>query len=189
MKTTAKQVQKKKRVPSKAVQAGAARARRTKSPSAADFLAHAIAIEREAAASYRELAFQMESVGNTKVAELFQRLARMEKLHELGLQSRAQGLKLPRIPERAHAWLDAGPTEVPRYELLFNRVQAHQVLLLALRAEQNARDYFERVGKRSEVAEIRELAEELVADEAEHIQWIERAIEQEPAAPVEDDFA
>ncbi len=68
-------------------------------------------------------------------------------------------------------------------------MQAHQVLLLALRAERNARDYFERIGKRTDMAEIRKLAEELVDDEAEHIRWLERAIEHEPPVPVEDDFA
>ncbi len=155
----------------------------------AEFLAHAIAIEREAAESYRELAAQMRSVGNAKVAELFERLSRMEDLHALGLESRAKGLKLPRIPAKAHAWPESGPTEVPRYELLFDRIQAHQVLLLALRAEKNAREYFERIGKKSIAADIRKLAGELVDDEAEHIRWIERAIEREPALPVEDDFA
>ena len=47
-----------------------------------DLLAHAIAIEREAAARYTELGERMGELGNDTVAELFLRLARLEKEHE-----------------------------------------------------------------------------------------------------------
>jgi len=196
-KTTGKQVTKKKRTPAKTLHP-AARSRSKRDDlshskrgavTVADFYAHAIAIEREAAENYRELAEQMLNLGNREIAELFERLANMEQLHALGLQTRAKGIKLPRLPAKAHAWLDAGPTEVPRYELLFSRVQPHHVLLLALRAERHAKEYFERIGERSDKAEIRKLARELAADEVEHISWIELAIEREPQPTVEDDFA
>jgi rubrerythrin len=188
-KTTGKQVTKAKRAPAKTRRPAARGPSTPGAASVADFYAHAIAIEREAAENYRELAAQMRNLGNQEIAALFERLAKMEKLHALGLQTRAKGMKLPRLPAKAHAWLDAGPTEVPRYELLFSGVQRHHVLLLALRAERHAKEYFERIGRRSDKMEIRRLAAELAADEAEHISWIELAIEREPQPAVEDDFA
>lgn len=155
----------------------------------ADFYAHAIAIEREAAESYRELASQMRGMGNDEVAELFERLAGAEDKHALELKSRARGIKLPRLPAGAHAWRDAGPTEVPRYELMFSRVQPQHVLLLALRAERRAKEFFTRIGARSLAPEIRKLSLDLAREEAEHLRWIERALASEPQPPIEDDFA
>ncbi len=46
-----------------------------------DFYAHALAIEREAAHRYQDLAQQMETHNNLAVAETFERLARMEADH------------------------------------------------------------------------------------------------------------
>ena len=50
--------------------------------SSEELLAHAIEIEREAAARYAELGERMHDLGNDVVAELFLRLADMEQKHE-----------------------------------------------------------------------------------------------------------
>ncbi len=139
-KTTGKKVTKRKRASAKVLRPAARLSAKRGVGSVADFYAHAIAIEREAAENYRELAAQMGNLGNQEIAKLFERLANMEQLHALGLQARAKGIKLPRLGAKAHAWLDAGPTEVSHYELLFSRVQPHHVLLLALRAERHAKE-------------------------------------------------
>jgi len=59
--------------------------------------AHAIAIEREAAARYAELGERMADLGNDVVGELFLRLAQLEKAHEQALEQRAAGFELPAI--------------------------------------------------------------------------------------------
>lgn len=185
----AKQAQKAQRKPAEKPRPAAATGRRRGAEAIADFYAQAIAIEREAAENYRELALQMRGMGNAAVAELFERLAGAEEKHAIGLRTRAKGIKLPRLPAGAHAWRNAGPTEVPRYELIFSKVQPHHVLLLALRAERRAEEFFARVGARSAAPAIRKLSLELAREEAEHVAMIERALESEPQPAVEDDFA
>ena len=54
-----------------------------------DFFAHALAIEREAAARYRELAGQMHAHHNGACAALFDWLAQLESQHTARLQAQA----------------------------------------------------------------------------------------------------
>ena len=56
--------------------------------SVADFYAHALAIEREAAERYQQLADQMLTHHNRPSAEFFDRLARMETDHLAALQKK-----------------------------------------------------------------------------------------------------
>ena len=178
--TAAKQVSSARRKPRKSARPAAARESNQSTSSAAEFFAQAIAIEREAAERYRELATQMGNIGNQKISRLFETLAGYEERHAIELEHRALGMKLPRLPARAHGWLDAGPTEIPRYELLYSRVQPHHVLLLALQSERRAREFFQRIGERSRDAEVSKLALEFARDEADHVNRLERALENEP---------
>jgi rubrerythrin len=83
---------------------------------AEELLAHSIAIEREAAARYAELGERMRELGNDVVAELFLRLARLEKEHEQELKRRAAGLALPRIAPGEYAWFDRGAPETAAHD-------------------------------------------------------------------------
>lgn len=185
--TATRQVAKPTRKPRKSAPAADARDPNPGEGSIADFYAQAIAIEREAGERYRELAEQMSNLGNRKIAALFERLAGYEEKHALELKERTKGMKLPRLPAGAHSWLESGPTEIPRYELLFSRVQPHHVLLLALQAERRAKEFFERVGERSTDAEVRKLALEFAREEADHVSRIERALESEPQPSGDED--
>src|SRR4051812_43419003 len=62
---------------------------------APELYAHAIAIEREAAERYGELARHMADRGNEALAEVFATLARMESEHLDALQMRTAGVALP----------------------------------------------------------------------------------------------
>lgn len=185
--TAARQATKTRRTPRKAAQPEAAHESSTAAGSIADFYAQAIAIEREAAERYRELAAQMSSLGNREISRLFETLAGYEERHAEELKERAKGMKLPRLPAGAHSWLESGPTEIPRYELLYSRVQPHHVLLLALRAERRAKEFFERIGERSTDAEVRKLALVFAREEADHVARIERALESELPQPRNED--
>ena len=59
--------------------------------------AHALAIEREAAARYEEFAVRMEYGGNDALARLFGELARFEDEHAHALECLCAGLALPEI--------------------------------------------------------------------------------------------
>src|SRR5678815_5972079 len=79
--------------------------------SAAELYAHAIAIEREAAEHYAELAQRMNDLGDETVAAVFARLARLEEEHLGALERRTAGLALPRLETHEYRWLEAGPPE------------------------------------------------------------------------------
>ena len=87
-----------------------------------DLLAHAIAIEREAAARYAELGERMGELGNDVVAQLFLRLARLEKEHAQELERRAAGMALPQIAPGEYAWFATGAPETAAHDLVLNLI-------------------------------------------------------------------
>ena len=144
------------------------------------FYAQAIAIEREAAARYREFAHQMAGYGNARTAELFARLAQFESEHAEQLLEKTAGMKLPSVEQMRRGLVEGGRSEVATYEFLYRRVLPHHALLMALAGERRAKAYFERIQKTSADPEIRKLSREFAREEAEHIAWIEQALEAEP---------
>ena len=159
--------------------AGPVRAKRRFGPGEV-FYAQAIAIEREAAARYREFAHQMAGYGNARTAELFLRLARFEAEHAEHLLEKTAGMKLPSIEQLRHGLVEGSGTEIATYEFLYRRVLPHHVLLMALTGERRAKAYFERVRGTSADPEIRKLSAAFAREEAEHIAWIEQALAAEP---------
>jgi len=144
------------------------------------FYAKAIAIEREAAARYREFAHQMAGYGNARTAELFLRLARFEAEHAERLLEKTAGMKLPSIEQLRNGLVEGSCSEVATYEFLYRRVLPHHALLMALAAERRAKAYFERERKASTDPGIRKLSAVFAREEAEHIAWIEEALAAEP---------
>jgi rubrerythrin len=145
-----------------------------------DLLAHAIAIEREAAARYGELGERMRDLGNDTVAELFLRLARLEKEHELELERRAHGLALPRIAPGEYAWIDGLAPESAAHDLVLNLLTPHSALRIALQAEVRAAAFFESARRQVLDRDLAELAAEMAAEEGVHIAWVKSAIRRTP---------
>jgi rubrerythrin len=144
------------------------------------FYAQAIAIEREAAARYREFAQQMAGYGNARTAELFARLAQFESEHAERLLEKTAGMKLPSVEQMRRGLVEGSRSEAATYEFLYRRVLPHHALLMALAAERRAKAYFERMQKASADPEIRKLSRAFAREEAEHITWIEQALAVEP---------
>lgn len=144
------------------------------------FYAQAIAIEREAAARYREFAHQMAGYGHARTAELFARLARFESEHAEQLLEKSAGMNLPSIEQLRRGLIEGSRSEVATYEFLYRRVLPHHALLMALAGERRAKAYFERIQKASADPGIRKLSREFAREEAEHIAWIEQALAAEP---------
>jgi len=159
--------------------ASPARAKRRFGP-AEVFYAQAIAIEREAAARYREFAHQMAGYGNARTAELFLRLARFEAEHAEQLLEKSAGMKLPSIEQLRRGLIEGSRSEVATYEFLYRRVLPHHALLMALAGERRAKAYFERMSGTSADPEISKLSAALAREEAEHVAWIEQALAAEP---------
>ena len=131
--------------------------------SAPELLAHAIAIERQAAQHYGELAARMEDLGQEAVAEVLATLARFEAEHLQALEQRTIGWILPVIAPDEHLWLDTG-----------SMLTSRQVLHIALQAECRAQAFFENVCLTAEDPALRELAREMALEESEHIALIEQ---------------
>lgn len=148
--------------------------------SAAEFLAHALAIEREAAERYGEFARYMDDHDRPELAELFERLAEREDEHARFIEKRAGSADLPAAVAAEHRWLEAGRPDPAVHEWLFRLLTPRDALKLALDAERRAEAYFARIAREAETLEIRRLAQEFSEEEAEHAAWLERLITAEP---------
>jgi rubrerythrin len=145
-----------------------------------ELYAHAIAIEREAAARYAEFAERMEDTGREDLARVFGMLARLEAEHVEALERRTAGIDLPEIAAGQYAWLDAGGPETAARELLFRLMTPRHALAIALAAERRAQAFFEQVYWTTSDPALRSLAREMAAEEREHVDMIARMLGDTP---------
>ena len=147
-----------------------------------ELYAHAIAIEREAAERYSQLAERMADEGREDLARVFDLLAREEAEHLEALERRTYGIRLPDIGEARYKWLDAGAPETAARELIYRLMTPRQALAIALHAEQRAQAFFEHVYWTSFDPALRALAREMAAEEREHAALIGRMLDDTPEA-------
>ena len=146
----------------------------------ADFIAQALAMEQEAAERYDELADQMEVHNNTEVAQLFRKMAEVERKHS----ARVLG-KLPGKAPAARAPISSGemPETIPTSEAHY-LMSAYHALELALECEQRAQDFFEQAEHSTRDAKVRAAASEMATEEREHVrlikEWMRRVPKPEP---------
>ena len=150
-----------------------------------ELYAHAIAIEREAAERYAELAQRMDDLGNDEVSALFRRLAVFEAEHLQTLEARTAGVDLPRIAPGAYAWLDASAPETAARELVYRLLTPRAALDIALDAERRAQQFFADVRASATDAGLRALAQEMAAEEQGHIAMVEQGIARTPDVRVD----
>ncbi|MGA8053956.1 MAG: ferritin family protein, partial [Burkholderiales bacterium] len=138
--------------------------------------AHAIALEQEAAARYREFAESMRDHGNEEVAELFERLASLESAHAERLARDHRELAVPDLEPGEYAWIDTGPEAAAAHEWVLRLASPYDALKIALAGEERARDFFRKVLDIAETSDVRALATEMLKDEADHIEWVKNAL-------------
>jgi rubrerythrin len=147
--------------------------------SVAEFLAHAQELEIESVQRYQELADSMEVHHNTQVARLFRRLAEYSTLHAENVRKRTEGMELPKIPLWDYKWNMPESPEAARMEEANYLMNTQQALEMALHNEIRGRDFYADVARHTPTPEVRDLATEMVAEEEEHVQllqrWISRA--------------
>ncbi len=131
-----------------------------------EFLAHAIAMEEEAAERYLELADMMEAHNNLEVQKLFRDMNRYSILHRDSIQERAGSLELPKLKSWQYRWV--APTEVGGEEGFDYNLDPYQALEYARANEARARDFYAIVAKSTEDDEIKKLATDFAAEEQEH---------------------
>ena len=142
-----------------------------------EFYAHAIAIEREASKCYREFQQHFADRGEEVLAGLCGNLPHFEEDHCRLLIDRAKSLDLPDLPPERYRWMESCPAENVDHDLVYRVVTPRQLLEIALKAERGARRFFEWVAGTTADGEIHALAEEMAREEAEHVQWVTRALE------------
>jgi rubrerythrin len=152
-----------------------------------EFLAHALAIELEAMARYRDLADQMVVHRNAPTAELFSNLARLESQHAQQLHARASAIVLPSIAPWDYRWPTAESPESAPFASAHFLMTPYHALALALEAEERARAFFTDIAANTPSAEVRAMAEELAREEVQHVAAVRRLLAQEPPPP--DDWA
>ena len=145
-----------------------------------ELYAHAIAIEREAAERYAELAERMRDASNEDLAGLFAGMAALEAGHLAALKQRSAGMTLPALAAHEYKWLGNAAPESAARELVLRLMTPRSALLMALAAENRAQAFFEHVLVTAGDPGLRALAHEMAADEQEHVQLIERMLERTP---------
>lgn len=151
--------------------------------SRAELYAHAIAIEREAAERYSELAERMDDEGREELSRVFAELAGMEAEHLETLERRTAGLTLPEIAPGQYHWLDNGAPESAAHDLVYRLLTPRRALAIALAAERRAQAFFEYVSWSASDPALRALAREMAGEERSHVELIARLVDATPTPP------
>lgn len=138
-----------------------------------EFMAQALAMEREAAERYAEFADILDTHNNPEAAALFRTLAGVEARHaehilnRMGWDERA----VPPVPaHRSWPGFEA-PETVPIDEVHY-LMQPWHALQLALAAEQRAHAFFATLAEAATTDAVRDAARQMQAEEAQHIEMI-----------------
>ncbi len=144
----------------------------------ATFLAHALALETEAAERYAELADVMDVHNNPEVALLFRQMAEFSTLHAESVRRRAAGHQLPHLHSWDYRWNTPEPPEVGAPEDTHYLMTPWHALSFALDNERRGYDFYAGKANTGDDSEVSLLAAEFAAEESEHVatlvRWLER---------------
>jgi rubrerythrin/ferredoxin len=144
-----------------------------------DFLGYAVKVEEDAAVHFEGMAAAMEECGNHEVAKLFAQLGSFSRLHLAEAQKRAGSIdaaaQVPpdyvwpdhATPERTSLW--AGDPSLTRLD----------ALRAALVGEKRGFEFYYAVAGTTSDPDIRDMANEFVKEEAEHVAVLEAWITRE----------
>jgi len=150
-----------------------------------ELLAHALDIESEAVERYSQLADLMESHNNNEVAGFFLKMSEIEQLHVNQITELMQDQKLGYTTVECYQWLTPGAPESADPADLHYLMTPYHALLLALKNEERARDFYAAVVTGTENDAVRKLAAELAEEEEDHIAMVRIWLDKVPE-PAED---
>ena len=151
-------------------------------------LVYAQEVEAEAQERYDDLANQMETHNNPRVAKLFRAMSVIEQKHVDNLSTLAKGHELPAINPSDFNWPDLeAPESVPIGKGHY-RMSEHEALNLALECEQHAWAFYAGIAAASSDKGVKELATRFADDERLHIDLVQKWIDRLPPykAPLPD---
>lgn len=151
------------------------------------FMAQAVAMERDAVERYTEFADMLETANNREVATLFRTIAGYESKHAQHIMDEmgwSEAPPPPTIPYGAPG-LEA-PEAMPLDEVHY-LMQPWHALQLALAAEKRAQAFFAVLARTATNEAVKRAALELQAEEGEHVRLVQRWLEKVP--PPDHDWA
>lgn len=136
-----------------------------------DLVAIAVAVEREAAARYDNLAQRMDDLGRDDLATLFRALGDEEREHGKGVARWAAGRNLVPAQAVSYAWkapelssdedvADAGGDRL---------MTAHSALDLAVHNEERAFAFYVQIAAKAATRDIQAAAEDMAREELRHV--------------------
>lgn len=146
-----------------------------------DFLTHAVQLEREAARRYEELSAAMRTEGNRELQAFFARMAHFSRLHLAQATARGGFRELPTLPPDQFEWPDDVSPETAGWAGVDAQMSPRAALELALDGERSGHAYYAAVAATTPDAELRALAGEFAAEEAEHVRELEKLLASCPA--------
>jgi rubrerythrin len=144
-----------------------------------EFLSYAIKLEEEATLRFGELADVMQGCGNTDVGSLFRRLSDYSRLHLADARARGGFREIPVMLPDAYEWPDLESPEAAAIWAADPFLAKNDALEIALASETAGYEFYKSVRDSTNDPEIRTLAAEFVDEEAEHVAWIKRWMEEE----------
>ena len=133
------------------------------------FLAHAVTLERDAARRYEDLAAAMGTEGQRELRNFFARMAHFSRLHLAQASARAGFRQLPNIAPHEFEWPDGMSPEAADWVGVDAQMNSRDALELALESERRGHAYYAAIAATATDAELRAIASEFAAEEAEHV--------------------
>jgi len=145
------------------------------------FLAHAVALERDAARRYEELSAAMGTDGNRALKEFFEQMAHYSRLHLKEAQARAGYHPLPDLQPDEFVWPDGMAPETAEWVGVDAFLDVRGALELALASERRGHAYYAAMAATTQDVEVRRMAAEFATEEAEHVAELERRLARQTA--------
>jgi len=143
-----------------------------------EFLAHAVALEQEAADRYLELADMMEAHRNDEVSRMFRDMVRYSEMHRDEIKARVGSIELPKLKSWQYRW--SSPPEVGGEEGFDYMIEPYHALKYARGNEVRAMEYYRTVSGETTDAEVRRLAADFASEESEHVAALDNWLAQTP---------
>jgi len=152
-----------------------------------EFLAHAVALEQEAAERYLELADMMEAHRNDAVSSVFRSMTRFSQMHCDSIRLRVGSIELPKLKSWEYRW--SSPPEVGGEEGFDYMIEPYNALKYARANEVRAMEFYRAAAEGSTHEEVRRLAIEFASEEAEHVAALDKwvALTPRPSTTWQDD--
>jgi rubrerythrin len=149
--------------------------------SVADLLAIAYRIELDAVERYGVLADQMETHNNPELTKVFRDLSKAESIHAGEIREMAGDADLNGRARALHSIWRKGesPEEVDLGAAHYLMTPWH-ALQLCLAGEKRALAFFTSIAETAKDAKVKEMAAELVEEEAEHVNLVYRLLRKYP---------